>query len=110
MTTKQRAPQSTTGAVGVSPDIGDLTAAGDDAFAFLERQHARVRTLRISDRKKNGGAQVACGQGDAPLRAVLTLVREREWQIPAIIRVAGTRTDAFGEVRRCLEHCRTLVG
>lgn len=92
--------------IAVNLDIGHFTAANFDAVGFLRVHHDRIVTLHIKDRKRNDGANVPFGEGDTPIGAVLRLLRDEQWAIPANIEYEYEGGDTVEEVRRCLEFCR----
>jgi sugar phosphate isomerase/epimerase len=105
-------PASFTTAMAVAPsiavnlDIGHFTAANFDAVTFLRQHHARIVTLHLKDRRRNDGPNVPFGEGDTPIGAVLRLLRDQAWAIPANIEYEYKGGDTVQEVRRCLEFCR----
>ncbi len=92
--------------IAVNLDIGHFTAANFDAVDFLRRHHARIVSLHIKDRRRNQGPNVPFGEGDTPIGAVLRLLRDEKWTIPANIEYEYDGGDTVEEVRRCLEYCR----
>jgi sugar phosphate isomerase/epimerase len=92
--------------IATNLDIGHYTAANFDAVAFLQQHHDRILSLHIKDRKRNDGPNVPFGEGDTPIGAVLRLLRDRGWAIPANIEYEYNGGDTVQEVRRCLEYCR----
>jgi sugar phosphate isomerase/epimerase len=66
-------------------DIGHFTAGSNDAVDFLRKHYARITHIHIKDRKRNGGPNVALGTGDTPIKECLTLIRDNQWPIYAII-------------------------
>jgi sugar phosphate isomerase/epimerase len=95
--------------MAVNLDIGHFTAANFDSVEFLEKYHDRVVTLHIKDRKRDQGPAVPFGEGDAPIKQVLQLVRDRGWRIPANVEYEYKGGDSVAEVRRCLDYCRGVL-
>lgn len=99
--------------LGVNLDIGHFTAAGGDAVEYIREHHDKIVTLHIKDRKKNHGPNMPFGQGDTPIVAVLRLLRDQQWKIPANIeyeygeKIPGLETIA--EVKKCYECCRKAL-
>lgn len=95
--------------IGVTLDIGHFTAANFDAVKFLDEHHDRIHALHIKDRKRDQGAGVPFGQGDAPIVAVLQRLRDKKWDIPAHIEFDYRPADVVAEVTACYEYCRKAL-
>ena len=95
--------------IATNLDIGHFTAANEDAVAFLKQHHARIVTLHIKDRKRNEGATVPFGEGDAPIGKVLGLLQQNGWPIPANIEYEYKGADSVDEVGKCLAYCRKAL-
>jgi sugar phosphate isomerase/epimerase len=104
-----RAMEGNSEYIAINLDIGHFTAANFDAVDFLRRHHDRIVTLHIKDRKKDQGDNVPFGEGDTPIKAVLALLREQKWNIPANVEYEYKGSDTVQEVKRCLEYCRRAL-
>ena len=106
-----RAMQGASRYIGVNLDIGHFTAAGGDPVAYLRQHHDRIVTLHIKDRKKDHGPNMPFGQGDTPIVAVLRLLRDEHWKIPANIEYEYGKPgmDTIAEVKKCYEYCRKAL-
>jgi len=78
----------------VNLDIGSCTAAHLDPLVYLREHHSAIRTVRLNDRRRNGDS-VQWGEGDAPIREVLKLLKREGWPIRAYV---DYDYDAAGEV------------
>jgi sugar phosphate isomerase/epimerase len=94
----------------INLDIGHFTASNFDAVSYIEQNHARISNVHLKDRKRNQGAIVPWGTGDAPLAAVLQLMRTRRYTFPANIEYEYPGGDAVTEVRRCYAFSRAALG
>ena len=101
-----RAAEAPGGFIRINLDVGHFTAANHDAVAFLRAHHARILSLHLKDRRRNQGENVPFGEGDSPLAAVLRMLRDERWTIPAHIEYEYKGTDTISEVTRCLEYCQ----
>ncbi|MES1218514.1 MAG: TIM barrel protein, partial [Bacteroidota bacterium] len=113
-------------ALGQSPynsmnlDCGHYIAAGgnntkETLLALIQAKHDRITTMHIKDRKSkdNGGMNMPWGQGDTPIKEILTLLKEKKYDIPATIELeydipAGS--DAVKETKNCLEYAKKALG
>jgi hypothetical protein len=62
-------------------------------------------------RKKDDGPNMTFGQGDTPIKQVLTMMRDRKYGIPANIEWenAAPRDERIAAVRRCLDYCKQAL-
>ena len=100
---------------GINIDIGHYTAAGNhDVVAFVQKNHARITSLHLKDRKfkENGGENMPWGQGDTPIKEVLVLMKQEQYKFPATIELeyrppAGS--DSEKEVVKCLAYAKAAL-
>jgi len=100
-------------------DCGHYIAAGgnntkETLLALIEAKHDRISSLHIKDRKtkQNGGNNVVWGQGDTPIKEILTMLKEKKYKIPATIELeydipAGS--DAVKETKKCFEFAKKML-
>ena len=94
----------------VNLDIGHFTAANYDPIAYINQHHARISNLHLKDRKKDQGDNVIWGQGDTPIKPVLTLLKEKKYPIPAYIEYEYNGTDGpVAEVKKCFEYAKAAL-
>ena len=95
--------------IAVNLDIGHFVAANHDPVGWLRDHHEQVTTLHLKDRRRDDGPNVPWGEGDAPIAAVLHMVRDEGWDIPCNIEYEYRGGDTVEEVRRCFEYCRDAL-
>lgn len=100
-------------------DCGHYIAAGgnntkETLLALIEAKHDRITTMHIKDRKNktNGGQNMPWGQGDTPVKEILSLLRNKKYKIPATIELeydipAGS--DAVAETKKCFEYTKAAL-
>lgn len=95
--------------IAINLDIGHFVAAGFDPVDYLKKNHRRIVTLHIKDRKKNQGANLPFGEGDTPIKEVLLALKENRFKIPANIEYEYKGSDTIAEVKKCFEYCRRAL-
>lgn len=98
-------------------DLGHYVAAGNiggTPVEFLQKHHARISSIHLKDRKskENGGANVAWGTGDTPIRDILQTMKARAWTFPATVELEypiPEGSNAVAETRKCVEYCRAVL-
>jgi sugar phosphate isomerase/epimerase len=101
---------------GVSPrcrvnlDIGNFTAANQEAVAYIQENHQKITHLIVKDRTRNNGGNEAFGSGDTPIQPVLALLRNKRLPIRAFVdyEYVGLGTPQE-EVRKCLAYVQAAL-
>lgn len=101
-------------------DCGHYIAGGgsntkESLLALIEAKHDRITSLHLKDRKlkSNGGANLPWGEGDTPIKEILTILKEKKYNIPASIELEydiPEGSDAVREVRKCMEYAKKALG
>ena len=93
----------------LSFDIGDATGAGYDVLRFLRDHRARIDSVYLKDRRKDG-VSMPWGEGDTPIREVLQWISNGKYPIRAFIdcdyKSAGNRA---ADVKRCFEYAKAAL-
>ncbi|HMF74684.1 MAG TPA: TIM barrel protein [Bryobacteraceae bacterium] len=94
----------------VNLDIGHFTAANCDSLAYIKENHKQITHLHVKDMKRNGGTYTEFGEGDAPIKQVLLLLKEKKYPIPCFAEYEykgnGTATE---EVARCMTYMKQAL-
>ncbi len=100
-------------------DCGHYIAAGgnntkETLLALIEKKSDRITSIHIKDRKSkvNGEINMQWGEGDTPLKEILTLIKTKKYKFPATIELeyeipAGS--DAVKETAKCLEFAKKVL-
>ena len=94
----------------VNLDIGHFAAANFDAVAYIKQHHASITNLHLKDRKRNQGDTTPWGQGDAPIREVLQLLKKERWPIRAYVEYEYPgKGSPIEESRTCLDYAKQAL-
>ena len=94
----------------VNLDIGHFTAANFDAVQYIRDNHQHITHVHIKDRRKDDGTNEQFGEGDTPIKEVLTLLKKERYPIRAFVEYeyAGLRSSQE-EVKRCMEYMKAAL-
>jgi sugar phosphate isomerase/epimerase len=106
----ERAMKGRSKYIAINLDIGHFTAANNDPVEFLLKNHSRILTLHLKDRKRNGGPNMPFGEGDTPIKEVLQVLKKNKYPIYANIEYEYKGGDTVTEVKRCLDYCKNALG
>ena len=98
-------------------DCGHYMAAGNTKESLLnliETKHKRITSMHLKDRKTkaNGGKNMPWGEGDTPLKEILTLMKEKKYKMPATIELEydiPTGSNAVKETKKCRDYAQQLL-
>ncbi len=96
----------------INLDVAHFSSAGFDALAYLKENHEKITNLHLHDRLLNDGASVPFGEGVAPSREILLLVRDMGWKIPIFYEleyVGEDGRDVIAETARELAYERRIL-
>jgi len=94
----------------INLDIGHFTAANFDAVATLKQFHERISHVHLKDRKRNVGPNMPWGQGETPVKEVLTTIRDNHYPMFAIVEYEyDGKGSPVEEVNLCLDYARKAL-
>lgn len=89
----------------INLDIGHYTAGTSSSpVPFILKNHDRIMSMHMKDRKFHDGPNMPWGQGDTPIAEVLQLIRKNKYKFPATIELEyniPADSDAVKEVIKC---------
>ena len=99
----------------INLDCGHYVAGTNESpIPFIQKHSTRIASMHLKDRKKasNGGANMPWGQGDTPIKEILTLMRKEHYKFPASIELeyqipAGS--DAVIETAKCVQFSKNAL-
>jgi sugar phosphate isomerase/epimerase len=97
----------------INLDIGHYVAANNtDTLAFIEKNHGRITSIHLKDRKVNDGPNTLWGEGDTPIKDVLLLMKKNKYKFPATIeleyKIPADSTDVK-EVAKCRDYAAAIL-
>jgi sugar phosphate isomerase/epimerase len=99
----------------INLDCGHFVAGTSESPIPLIQSHAgRIASMHLKDRKKasNGGANLAWGQGETPIKEILNLMRKEKYPFPASIELEyeiPEGSDAVVETTKCVQFCKAAL-
>jgi sugar phosphate isomerase/epimerase len=97
----------------INLDIGHYVAGTSSSpVDFILKNHDRIVSMHLKDRKFNNGPNAPWGEGDTPIKDVLALMKKNKYKFPATIELeynipAGS--DAVKEVIKCREYAKKAL-
>lgn len=98
-------------------DCGHYIAVGgkntkESLLALIEAKHDRITSMHIKDRTADGKKNLSWGQGDTPLKEILTLMKTKKYKFPASIELEydiPVGSDAVKEVTKCVAYAKQIL-
>jgi sugar phosphate isomerase/epimerase len=104
--------------IGANLDVGHYNQTGADAVAFVKKHHDRITNLHIKDSTKpttpgtSSDTLTPWGEGDAPIKEVLLLMKKERYPFPANIEFEykiPPGSDAPTEVAKCYDFVKACL-
>jgi sugar phosphate isomerase/epimerase len=104
--------------IGANLDVGHYNQTGADAVAFIQRHHDRITNVHIKDSTRPtepgtvSNTLTPWGQGNAPIKQVLQLMRKEQYRFPANIEfeyAIPPGSDALIEIAKCVDYARACL-
>lgn len=93
---------------GINLDLGHYVAGTTaDPLEFIQKNHARITSMHVKDRKHNNGGNLPWGQGDTPIKEALAFIKKNKYKFPVTIEMeyaVPQGSDAVAEVKKCREY------
>ena len=98
-------------------DCGHYIAVGgkntkESLYALIEAKHDRITSMHIKDRTADGKQNLPWGQGDTPIKEILSLIKKKKYKFPATIELeydVPEGSDAVKEVAKCVEYTKNIL-
>jgi sugar phosphate isomerase/epimerase len=98
---------------GANIDIGHYTAGRSGSpIPFIEKNHARITSMHLKDRKFNEGPNMPWGQGDTPIKEVLQIIKKEKHIYPATIELEYNTpqgSTVMAELAKCIQFCKDAL-
>lgn len=101
--------------IGANLDVGHYNQTGADAVAFVQRHHDRITNVHIKDSTRPTEPDTVSnkltpwGEGNAPIKQVLQLMRKEQYRFPANIEfeyAIPPGSDVLTEIAKCVDYAR----
>jgi sugar phosphate isomerase/epimerase len=99
----------------INLDCGHYVAGTSESpIPLIQKHHDRIASIHLKDRKKaiNGAANLPWGQGETPIKEILTLMRQEKYKFPASIELEyqiPEGSDAVVETSKCVQFCKNAL-
>lgn len=98
-------------------DCGHYIAVGgkntkESLYALIEAKHDRITSMHLKDRTADGKKNLVWGQGDTPIKEILSLIKKNKYKFPVTIELEYDVPDgsnAVKEVAKCVEFAKNIL-
>ena len=91
-------------------DVARMLASDVDPLGYLRAHHDEIASVDLTDCRKGSNDAVTWGEGDAPIREVLQLLKREGWPIHAYVKYQHRGGDAVvEEVKRCVAYAKQAM-
>lgn len=98
---------------GANIDIGHYVAGTSQSpIPFIEKNHARITSMHLTDREFNIGDNTPWGQGDTPVKEVLQLMKKQHDTFPATIEFEYNPpqgSTVMAELAKCVRYAKDAL-
>jgi hypothetical protein len=98
---------------GANVDIGHFFAAnGFSPADWIKENHTRITHVHIKDRKANNGPNMPFGQGDTPIKEILTLMKREKYKFQATLEFeypVPEGSTLLDELKKCVAYCKDIL-
>jgi sugar phosphate isomerase/epimerase len=98
---------------GANIDIGHYVAGTSQSpIPFIEKDHARITSMHLKDRKVNDGPNLPWGQGDTPIKEILQLMKKEKHTYPATIELEYNTppgSTVMAELAKCVQYAKDAL-
>lgn len=98
---------------GANIDIGHYVAGTSQSpIPFIEKNHGRITSMHLKDRKFNNGDNTPWGQGDTPIKEVLQLMKKQHYTFPATIEFEYNPpqgSNVMAELAKCVRYAKDAL-
>jgi sugar phosphate isomerase/epimerase len=89
----------------INLDAGHYAAGTSSSpVDFIEKNHERIVSMHLKDRKFHDGPNAPWGEGDTPIKEVLQLIKTKKYKFPVTIEYEYNTpqgSNAVAEVKKC---------
>ena len=91
-----------------------IAGTGESPIPLIRKHSARIASMHLKDRTTpaHGAANLVWGEGDTPIKEILTLMRSEKYKFPASVELEyqiPEGSDAVAETAKCVQYCKRAL-